>query len=234
MPESVTLGAVPPSIAARGEALLQSLQAASPGKAARELKIGIVDLRQLVSVQRAIALDDIGSRVAQASPDHWESLADLCWASPDADAEDLKGAFDKDGKGVTISSANPNLRVAPVQNLVTPGPAGGRFLGFQVVFGTRHLHVAEYRERLFLKDGYHRAYGLLARGITHVPCVYEKVEHFQAVHGGGVTLIAPEHILGDRPPRVIDFLDDQVSTTVEQQFFRKVIRIRAEEFVVNV
>lgn len=229
-----TVDPLPERIAERGAELVALFggNSAKPGRYG--LQAGIVDLTSLISVQKAVALDEIQGRVAAASADNWETLADLCLAGPQIDSGDVKGAFDKDGKGVTLSSANPNMRVGAVQTVNSSDQAGYQVMGFAISFGTRHLHVVEHRGRLFLKDGYHRAYGLLSHGITRVPCLFERAETFQAVHSGGTTLIAPEHLLGDHPPRVADLLDPDVSATATQQYYRKVIRIRAEEFVINV
>jgi hypothetical protein len=41
-------------------------------------------------------------------------------------------------------------------------------------------------------------------------------------------------LFGDRPPFGTDFLDDKVSAFVCQRAMRKVVRISAEEFVVEV
>ena len=40
-----------------------------------------------------------------------------------------------------------------------PG-SGQRMIGFQLVFGSSHVHVVNYRDRSILKDGYHGCLGL--------------------------------------------------------------------------
>jgi hypothetical protein len=222
---------LPAVIAERGQRLLAALATALEGDASR-LRAGIVDLTELLSMQKAVCLDDIEQRVALASADDWTGLAEICLPEEGGDAT-LQGTYDRDGKGLTITSVNPNLRVTPVQNFLMPG-SGVRVIGFQVVFGTAHVHVISYRGRLILKDGYHRCYGLLARGITAIPCIIEEARGFSDVQAVGSTLIGAEDLLGSHPPRLADFHDPELSMTLEQQNFRKTIRISAEEFVVNV
>jgi hypothetical protein len=41
-----------------------------------------------------------------------------------------------------------------------------------------------------------------------------------------------ETMFGPRPPRLIDFWDDEVASDIKQPAIRKVIRVRGEEFVV--
>jgi hypothetical protein len=244
VPSPMTVDPLPEAIADRAEELLKTLRpaghrAGSSGHAHAQasgpsLSAGIVDLTRLISFQRAVNLEQIADRVAAAAPGDWAALAEICLPLGGAEEEDLHGTFDKDGRGVTITSHNPNLRVGHVRTV--PGPEGGnaRVIGFTLMFGTRHVHVVEYKGRHFLKDGYHRCHGLLARGITRVPAIYERARSFADVHSGSTTFVSQEYLLGTHPPMLTDFLHPGVSATVSQQAFRKSIRIRAEEFVVNV
>jgi hypothetical protein len=231
---------LPDAIADCGEALLKTLRPAGQPptsghaqSAGPSLSAGIVDLTRLISFQRAVNLEQIADRVTAASPDDWPALADICLPSGVAMEEDLHGTFDKDGRGVTITSLNPNLRVGHVRTVTAPEGGGARVIGFTLMFGTRHVHVVEYKGRHFLKDGYHRCYGLLARGITRVPAIYERARSFADVHSGSTTFVSQEYLLGTHPPMLTDFHRPDVSVTISQQAFRKVIRIRAEDFVVN-
>lgn len=230
--EPAVLGPLPEAIAAVGAARLGELVAQMTAADAARLRLGLVDLTRVLSLQKAVTLDEVESRVARAAPDAWTELAAICLPAGGADLDALQGTFDKDGKGVTIVSPNPNLRVTPVQNMILPG-SGARVVGFQIVFGSPHMHVVEYRGRCILKDGYHRAYGLLARGVSRVPCIVERAGDFTDVHSGSTTLISPGDLLGEHPPRLTDYFDPAVSLQVEQRVFRKAIRIHAEEFAVN-
>lgn len=224
---------MPGIIAERGQACIDTLAGAiGEGDAGDRLRAGVVDLTKLLSMQKAITLDDISPRVTAASADDWISLANICLPA-EGDDPTLQGTYDRDGKGLTITSANPNLRVTAVQNFLMPG-SGARIIGFQVVFGTTHVHVVRYQGRSILKDGYHRCYGLLARGITRVPCIVEDARSFSDVHAAGSALIGAEDLLGTHPPLLTDFLDQSLSMTLEQQSFRKTVRISAEEFVINI
>ena len=92
--------------------------------------------------------------------------------------------------------------------------------------------VARYRGRHFLIDGYHRAAGLLRAGITTVPCVFIEAQSFeQVVSMPG--LFTYETVFADRPPRLVDFWDPEVSDDVVRPAVRKVIRVRGDEFVVE-
>lgn len=219
-----SLAPPPDGLASRAEAFLDAVSARNT-----PTRAGIIDLHEVLSFQKVVALDSINDRVGSLTQDDWPGLFDLCLplARPD---EDLSGTYDRDGKGLTITSLNPNLRASPVQQV---NRNGQQMIGFNVAFGTNWVNVVEYRGRAFLRDGYHRCYGLLSRGIRHVPCAFTQAQSFSDVNSGSSGHITQEHLLGTHPPFLTDFLDAAVSTTGEQRAFRKVIRIRAEEFVVH-
>src|SRR5437899_9406713 len=54
-------------------------------------------------------------------------------------------------------------------------PEGGTMsatvFGFIVKHYPSFVQVVDYNGRRFLRDGYHRCYGLLAKGSTTIPCV---------------------------------------------------------------
>jgi hypothetical protein len=234
-PESALAPApLPATIEKRFDAVIRSLQSDTDlNGAGGRLEAGVIDLRRVICFQKAVAIDEAGRRAAPAQED-WESLADLSLLPEHAAEQELKGTFDSDGRGVTLVSENPNLRVSPIRTVAAFDEARARVIGFTLEYGNTHIHVVEYLGRYFLKDGYHRCYGLLAGGATHAPVIVERGRSFADVHGGSAEFIAQEQLLGARPPLLPDFFDPAVSATVSQEAFRKAVRIRAETFVVKV
>jgi hypothetical protein len=96
--------------------------------------------------------------------------------------------------------------------------------------GNRYMQVAHYNGRTFLRDGYHRAAGLLRAGIFEVPCVYIEAREFGEVGADPAMMLSYETLFGDRPPSVADFWDDTVAAEVEQPSIRRVVRITGEQF----
>jgi len=195
----------------------------------------IIDLRKVLSFQKIISVDGLTDRLEGAKED--AKLLELC--IPSQQPSPPSGAFtDGDGKGFTISSFNPNLRIAAGQlgeANVSPGP-GMPTVKMQAVtllvyMGTSYLQVVRYRGRSFIRDGYHRAAGLLGQGIYQVPCIFIEAESFDQV-GAGPGAFSYEILYGDRPPFLADFWDDEVASDATQVAVRKVVRIRGEEFVV--
>ncbi len=198
-------------------------------------KPAMVDLRKTLSFQKVISVEGLDERLANISDA--DSLLDLCL--PQQQAMRALGAFtDADGKGFTVSSVNPNLRIAAGQlsdALVspTPGlpPVKMQAITLLVFMGMSYLQVVQYRDRSFIRDGYHRAAGLLQRGIFVAPCIFIEAQSFEQI-GSPVGSFTYETLFGDRPPTLGDFWDDEVARTIQQVAVRKVIRVRGEEFVV--
>ena len=144
-----------------------------------EWRPAVVDLTHVLSFQKIIFTDS--PSIDDGSSDS-TSLTELCLP-----AEQLlppTGAItDPDGKGFTISSLNTNLRIAGGQlsdAKVAPGPGlpsvRMQAVTLLVTMGTSYMQVVRYRDRWFLRDGYHRASRLLRSGISIVPCIYIEEE----------------------------------------------------------
>ena len=195
----------------------------------------LVDLTKVLSFQKLIHIDGLEER-ARGVADK-DRLLEVC--IPSSQPQPPLGAFtDSDGKGFTISSYNPNLRIAGGQMAdanVSQAPGlpevKMRAVTLFVFMGTSYLQVVRYRDRCFIRDGYHRAAALLKKGITRVPSIFIEAKSFEEV-GANPGAFTYEVLYGERPPRVIDFWDASVSRTVKQASVRKVVRIRGEEFVV--
>jgi len=82
--------------------------------------------------------------------------------------------------------------------------------------------------RAILVDGYHRAVGLLALGVTVVPAVVEDAEVGALECADG--MLDASTYLGPRPALLIDYLDDAVSTTTTLPHVGRAVTVTAFEF----
>ena len=200
-------------------------------------RIEWIDLTQVLSVQKMITTDGLDLRVTEATGDT-AALVELCL--PAAQPVPPLGAFgDQDGHGFSLSSLNPNLRIVGsnvTEALVSPSPQVPpqkmQAFTFFVNMGASYIQVARYQGRSFLRDGYHRAAGLLRAGVTRIPAVVIDAPSFQFV-ASAPGLFDHEVAFSDRAPKLSDFWDESVSADVLQPAVRKVVRLRAEEFVVQ-
>jgi hypothetical protein len=196
-----------------------------------------VDLTRVFSVQKLITTEGLDLRMASVGDDPG-ALAELCLPSAQV-VPPLGGFTDQDGLGITISSLDPNLR--PIGTRLQEAPVatapGGRprkmlAVTFFVNIEASYVQIAHYQGRYFLRDGYHRAAGLLHAGMTRVPAVVVQAPSFKYITPTS-GLFDYEIAFSDHAPILTDFWDDSVSANGVQPTTRKVVRIRAEQFVVQ-
>jgi hypothetical protein len=196
----------------------------------------LVDLRRVLSFQKLINVEGLGERIGEVAATDLDRLLELCL--PAQQPVLPAGALtDADGKGFTISSLNPNLRIAGgqlsdamVQTHPAMPPVRMHAVTLLVSMGTSYLQIVRYRERSFVRDGYHRAAGLLRAGINVAPCILIEARSFEEV-GCPSGALSYEVLFGERPPHVADFWGE-AARDVKQLAVRKVVRIRGEEFAV--
>lgn len=234
-----TLAEFPPELLGRGNAFRQrpDVMATFPGL---DWTVGIADLNDVLSLQKIVVEEEATDRASAVIADDPPSLFSFCLPDP-AEGVNLSGTIDPDQKGITFSSLNPNLRVvghmfADVDVAIAPGGSARKqkFVGYSINFGAQFVQVAEYNGRWFVRDGYHRMFGLLRRGVHRIPCIFTKARSFEELGAAAPGFFSYEVLFGDRPPFLRDFLDDSVSISTNQKAHRKVVRISAEEFQVEV
>jgi hypothetical protein len=74
-----------------------------------------------------------------------------------------------------------------------------------------YLEVALYRDRWFLRDGYHRSYSLLRRGIHCVPAVVLHARTIGDLGAVGHKFFSEEILFCARPPMVSDFANEALT-----------------------
>ena len=204
----------------RALAARQNLQTAFAGTSWRPAH---VDLRRVLSLQKHMSIAGQAERVAKTP------LLDLCL--PTSSQPELRCSQDGDGKGMTLSSRDLNLRVAGVgfsEVQVSPGvtrPAVQVFVDVPMSLVT----VARFKGRFYLRDGYHRTGGLLRAGMPIVPCVVVDVNSMQEL-APAPTLFSEAVLFDDRPPALTDFWDDSVVYAGHRPG-QRFIRVRGDEVV---
>ena len=94
--------------------------------------------------------------------------------------------------------------------------------------GLSYVQVAGFNGRYFLRDGYHRAYGLLAAGIYYAPALVQDFAAFEEVQMP-IGLLPPPTYLGSRPPLLTDYLDNDVATDTQVPIMSKMVVLQALE-----
>lgn len=92
------------------------------------------------------------------------------------------------------------------------------------------IQVARFQGRYLLREGHHRSFGLLNRGITRVPAY---VRDFATAEEMAPAETLPSSAwLGDRPPLLRDYHDDLVAEPVLVPVPHRVIVIHAMELLI--
>ena len=189
----------------------------------------LVDLRKIRAVQPVIHVEDAIKRVESISAADLLGIARVTLPIPPPTPPELPAAFDPVKQTHIFSSANPNLRVlGHFSGIPIQGPGGVVVLGFGFIVAQTisYLCVGGVNGRYFLRDGYHRAYGLLKAGVTHAPALvrdFGSVEEAKLPTG----MLPVEAFMGDRPPTLEDYLDDAVGVDTFAPLTTKMIVIQA-------
>lgn len=180
-----------------------------------------VDLRGLCAFQPSVFLDHAETRTAEAIAGDPGTLARVTLPLESDSAPSIQ--FDHQQRAWLVSSDNPNLDV--IGHFTRP-LKGGSGCGFLVALQPSFMQVISVGGRYLLKDGYHRALGLLRRGIHHVPALFLEMSTDRDFDlGTGV--LPREAWLGSRPPRLTDYLLDTVAAQVALPSARRMVVIQA-------
>jgi hypothetical protein len=135
--------------------------------------VAVADLTRVCSLQQSVASQQAEERVDDVDPDDLVSVAEV--TLPAALDGGAAGAVRRAEEGVDRDRP-PNLQITGAMG--GPAQGGGLALSFAVGIVPSFLQVARHHGRYVLRDGYHRAYGLLAR-------VCARLRRRRARHVGG-------------------------------------------------
>jgi hypothetical protein len=187
--------------------------------------IAVVDLARVCAFQPIVLTDTAPERVGGLAADDVTAVAAV--TLPTAPAECPHVGFDPAKQAFTVLSPNRNLRVVGQIRTPLPDSEGALGLGFVVRVMPSFVQVIRFQGRYLLHDGYHRAFGLLGRGIRYVPAFMRDVAAIEEFAVPG--MLPQSAFLGDRPPVLPDYHDDEVASSVRAPAPQKVIVIQGVE-----
>jgi hypothetical protein len=207
---------------------VSALEASPAAKPLRDegWKVAIIDLARVCAFQPAVVSDQAIARVQAVDGDDLASIAAI--TLPLTQGDPLPMQYDLIHHAWTVSSPDPNLRIACQVGPLPVSPVGTA-LGFAIVAGPSFMQVGRYHGRHYLRDGYHRAFGLLSRGIRIVPAFTRDITAFEELVADPRTMLPQDSYQGQQPPVLADYLDDTVSMSVQLPAVRKMIIIQATE-----
>ncbi len=196
------VGEAPPAIQARAHAPELGLEEAF----ANGMRIGLVDLRRICAFQSGVMIDQAAPVL---DPDDLEGILAYTIRPPERMNVDVQ--YDANRKAWVILAPDPNVRL--VREFRTDLEEGAIGLGFELRQFGSSVRAVRHHDRWVLVDGYHRAVGLLARGINVVPALVGDAPTSVLVNGAAG--VPPEVFLGRHPPMLPDYWDDEVSAEVD-------------------
>jgi hypothetical protein len=187
--------------------------------------LGVVDLRRLLAFQRRLIFSARQRAPHIPRHDDWTQLLSFTTGPRRSTAHHFVANHSATGDlDISLLSSNPDLQLR-----WSPSKDPSGYLPLSLHGGSPFFEVAELRGHWFLRDGYHRAYRLLQAGVYRVPAV---IIHARTIGELGATkpwFFSEEQLFSARPPRVTDFLNEDMVMRYERTALRKVIRIRVEE-----
>jgi len=190
-------------------------------------QVRIADLQRIRSLQPVVHTDHAADRTEGAIPDDPLSLARI--TLPHSRAKDPTAVIPTaDGRGWIITCRNPQLRVrGPYKGDVDNSGYKTKVFGIETEIPNSLVQVARWQGAYILRDGYHRAYGLLSRGISSVPVLYREFPDFQPPIAAP-SLFDPAVYMGERAPLLTDYLDDAVAANIEVPRSQKTLVIQVQ------
>jgi hypothetical protein len=187
--------------------------------------LGVVDLRYLLAFQRRLVFNaSLHSSPTPLQSDWPQLISHTLGLQRGTEHHFVRNRSATGDLDVSLHSLNPDLTLRLSANDVRGSNSPLSLYG-----GSPFFEAAEIRGRWFLRDGYHRAYRLLQAGVHRIPAVVIYARTIRELGAIEPWFFSEEQLFSDRPPRVMDFLDENLVLRYERTALRKVIRIRVEE-----
>jgi hypothetical protein len=187
--------------------------------------LGVVDLRHLLAFQRRLVFNATLHTSPTPLQNDWPQLISLTLGlQRDTEHHFVRNPTVTGDLDVSLHSPNPDLQLR-----LSANDGRGSHSPLSLYGGSPFFEAAELRGRWFLRDGYHRAYRLLQAGVHRIPAVVIYARTIRELGAIEPWFFSEEQLFSDRPPRVMDFLDESLILRYERTALRKLIRIRVEE-----
>lgn len=101
--------------------------------------------------------------------------------------EEAKYAISQESNGFVVKTRSTNLRVLFAGPLGVDAAAQMNIAGIAFGVSSPLVHVMRINGRTYLRNGFHRVYGLRKAGATHVPCIFLDAANFAELGAPGGT-----------------------------------------------
>lgn len=110
---------------------------------------------------------------------------------------------------------------------------GQKFAAFGIVVGPAFplMQVIQFEGRCFLRNGYHRAYGLKKKGVTHVPCLFFETDDYAKIGAPGGNATFERALLESADPPTCAHLTDERAYPVMLKNLTRVVQLTWSDYV---
>jgi len=198
-------------------------------------ELGIVDLDRLVIYQRHIDLSFVETLKARfGRKPSAETIFRTCLLS-DYPTPPVKWMRTASDTFVFLSPSNDlrylgtmTLEERHITGYTLPGACVG-IVGLGVGFGSNFLNAIHVNGRLVLHNGSHRAYALRSIGVTHAPCIVQRVgslEELKIVTTSDLQRNPDRYLRPKRPPMMRDYFDPKLHRIIKCVRRLKQVRVK--------
>jgi len=186
--------------------------------------VNLVEIRPILSIQPHVERQQCAGSHAlkDATP---LQLLERCLPL-DGGAGEVKWEQERTGRGLLIRHPDFNLQTFGGAGVNTP--EGALVAGPIIGVGAPWTQAMEIDGRVFLRNGYHRAVGLMEAGHTHLPCLTFKGHRSQM----GVDPAFSADVMEGTNPATVGHFDVKKATEIQLRKGTKVISISWTEFLV--
>lgn len=185
--------------------------------------LAVVDLRKLIAFQRRVCFaSSFRSKISIGT-----GPADFLPLTLPAGREFMNESLQIDmaENRMAIRSYNPNLQLTFAnQEALFSGASP-----VTISTGSPYFEVARFRDRWFLRDGYHRAYELLRQGVFLVPAVVLHTTSLEELGADKPWFFSESVLFSARPPLVADYQEESLVFEYQRPARQRVLRITLEE-----
>ncbi len=195
----------------------------------RKWEFKFIEIDKLVCFQKYVDTDYSDEIAKEYDFSNTSELIDFCL--PEKPLKRPMGiAFAPQEHSYTIFSSSPDLRIIGLMQNQDPINKRQSF-GFLVGWGVPYIQVIKFKDRYFLKNGYHRTYVLRKNGIRYLPCILSESENFIDTGAVNPGFFSQELLMSNKPPIFANFFSDNFSPNLQMRHMTKIVRVKAEEYV---
>lgn len=187
----------------------------------------MVEIAPLLAYQFSVWVDRSNHHCNGLSPKSpFAEIAGVCL--PSAPVHDVVQQY-LQPQAALLKSRSLNMRMG-TRGIFT-NPNGPQAMGFEIQLALPLMHVVRLNGRCYLHNGFHRAYGLGATGLTHAPCLLRDVPD------AANAAISPPHTFdvqlleSPNPPTLAHYIRGS-ALQVQLRNISRVLHIAWSEYVV--